>query len=319
MFEIALVMGLPIRQGNVRSRVGTGIIGIGPDQTVIRALFDDVGRPASDPGDHKQRRKHRGGNTTQVIGAGAVKIEIWKKFFLAPHHLLDALGYRVKSLVAVRLGELFGPCLDDVGTRVGNLINAMAEAHDELFSADEFENASFCIIGCVEMLDEFHGGFIGSSVQRAPQRADSASDGGIEVRQGRGDGAGGESGGIEFMLGVENQGHIDGAAVELIGLLAVQHMEELPGYAVIVRCRFNPFAALVKVVPVEQHRAKAGSQPVGYGDLVARRPFGLQSPEHRTTGTHHIHGVSADRNLFEYRLERCRQPAHFAQRFLVIV
>ena len=77
------------------------------------------------------------------------------------------------------------------------------------------------------------------------------------------------------MLGIENERHIDGTAVQLVGLLAMQQIEKLSCRAVVVCCCLNPFATSLKMVPVEEHGAKAGGQPIGDGDLGALRAFGL--------------------------------------------
>ena len=150
----------------------------------------------------------------------------------------------------------------------------MAEAHNQFLRGDELENAFFCCVGCVEALDKLHGCLVGPRVGD-PQGADGAGDGRVEIRQRRSDGARGESRCVEFVLGVENERRIDGPAMQLIGLMTVQQMEEMPGGAVVVCCCFDTFAALLEVVPIEKHGAKAGSQPVGYSDLIAGSSFGL--------------------------------------------
>src|SRR4029434_1028872 len=91
IFATVLVMGLPVCDGYVGPRIGTYVVGVRSNQSVISALFDDVRCPARDPGDDKEWREHRRRNPTQVVCAGAVKIEVGKKFFLAPHDLLDSL------------------------------------------------------------------------------------------------------------------------------------------------------------------------------------------------------------------------------------
>ena len=118
IFETVLVIRLTVCDRNVGPRVGTDVIGIRADQAIVSALFDDMRRPARDAGDDKEWREHRRWNTTQVVCAGAVKIEVGEKFFLAAHDLLDALGHGVKSFVSTRFREFLRPCFDNVGARI---------------------------------------------------------------------------------------------------------------------------------------------------------------------------------------------------------
>ena len=79
-----------------------------------------------------------------MVRAGAVKIQIGKNFFFTPHDLLDALGDRVKFLVALAGGKFFRPGFDDIGARIGNFVDAMTEAHNQFLRRKEFDNAFFC-------------------------------------------------------------------------------------------------------------------------------------------------------------------------------
>src|SRR5262245_18090372 len=149
IFETFLVIELPVCDGGVGPWMGTYVGGIRSNQSVISALFDDVRRPARDASDDKEWREHRGRYTTQVACAGAVKIEVREEFFFAAHDLLDAPGYRVEPFVAACFSEFLRPCFDNVGARIRNFIDAMAEAHDEFLRGDELDNALFCRVGCI--------------------------------------------------------------------------------------------------------------------------------------------------------------------------
>ena len=124
-------MELPVGDGYVGQRVGTYVVGVRSNQPVISALFDDVRPPARDASNDKKWREHRCRNTTQVVCAGAVKIEVGEEFFLAAHNLLDSLRDRVEPFVSACFGEFLRPCFDNVGARIRNLIDAMAEANDQ--------------------------------------------------------------------------------------------------------------------------------------------------------------------------------------------
>src|SRR5215510_11233826 len=136
IFATVLVIRLAVCDRYVGPWIGTYVVGVRSNQSVISALFDDVRGPARDAGDDKEWREHRGRNTTQVVCAGAVKIEIKEELFLAAHDLLDWLGHRVESFIPACFGEFLRPCFDDVGARIRNLINAMAESHDQFLRGD---------------------------------------------------------------------------------------------------------------------------------------------------------------------------------------
>src|SRR5262245_50710872 len=221
IFETFLVIELPVCDGDVGPWIGTYVVGVRSNQSVISALFDGVRRPARDASDNKEWREHWRRNTTKVVSAGAVKIEVGEEFFLAAHDLLDALRYRVESFISACFGEFLRPCFDNVGAWIRNLIDAMAEAHDQFLRGDELENTLFCCVRCIEALNELHSGFVGSAVQRTSQGADGAGDRRIEVRQGRSNRAGGEGRCVKLVLGVENKRRVYGTAMELIWFLTV--------------------------------------------------------------------------------------------------
>ena len=152
-----------------------------------------------------------------------------------------------------------------------------------------------------ELFDQLHRRFVGAAVQRAAQRADAADDGGVEVGQGGDDRARGERRGVELMFGVKNQRHVDGAAVQLVGLFAVQQMEKMSGGAVVVGGGLDALSGLMKLVPVKQHGAETAGEPIRHGDLSAARVFGLQGAQHRTAGAHHVHRMSAARGSVRER------------------
>src|SRR5262249_25413622 len=160
IFETFLVIELPVCDGDVGPWIGTYVVGIRSNQSVISALFDDVRRPARDASDDKEWREHLGRYNTQGVCGGAVKMGGGEEFFFAAHDPLDALGYRVEPFVAACFSEFLRPCFDNVGARIRNFIDAMAEAHDKFLRGDELDNTLFCRVGCIEALNELHSGFV---------------------------------------------------------------------------------------------------------------------------------------------------------------
>src|SRR5580765_4689818 len=76
------------------------VFGGGANEAVIAALFHNMSCPSGGAGDDEEWSEHRCWNAAEMERGGAVKIEIRKKFFLAPHHGFDALGNGINSFVA---------------------------------------------------------------------------------------------------------------------------------------------------------------------------------------------------------------------------
>src|SRR5439155_6199350 len=86
-------------QRHERPRFRSDVFRRGSDQAVIAALLDDVGRPTGGAGNHKDWREHLRRDSAEMKSGGAVKIEIRKQLFLAPHDGFDALRNRIEPCV----------------------------------------------------------------------------------------------------------------------------------------------------------------------------------------------------------------------------
>ena len=92
------------------------------------------------------------------------------------------------------------------------------------------------LVGIGIALLDLEGHLVGAAMLGAAQRADRAGDGGIDVRPGAGDHPGGERGGVEFVLRVQNQRGMHRLAPRIaLGGRAVQQMQEMRADGVIVR------------------------------------------------------------------------------------
>ena len=100
----------------------------------------------------------------------------------------------------------------------------------------------------------------------------------------------------------------------------MQEMQVVAADGVVVGDGLDAFAALRKVMPVQEHRAHARHQPIGNplraGRVVIFR-FGLDGAEHRHRGAHHVHRVRGLRHVLEHRLQLLRQRAQALQALLV--
>ena len=161
----------------------------------------------------------------------------------------------------------------------------MPEAHDLFPGGQRDPDTGLRIVRARVSLNEFHCGFIGAAVKRAPQRTYRAGDGRMKVRQGCGDNARGKCRRVEFVLGVEDQRYIHGTLAQITWRGAVQEVQEVTGNAVVVGFDFDARAVIRIAVPVEQHRWKRGQQPVRDFALAGKIAFRLQVAQNRAAST----------------------------------
>src|SRR6185312_15216760 len=102
--------------------------------------------------------------------------------------------------------------------------------------------ASFC-----NAFQNSERSLIGAAVQGPFEGADGRRNGGMHVRQGgRGD-PGGKGGGIQFVVGVQDEGDVEGAFGGGRRLLPGQHQEEIGGVRE-RRVRFNHRVAFADAI-----------------------------------------------------------------------
>ena len=114
------------------------------------------------------------------------------------------------------------------------------------------------------------------------------------------------------MLRVQDQRSMHRAHPGRFRRFAVQQMQQVRADAVVIGLDFDAFAAAAVVVPVHQHRSKAGQHTVDdllcHGFAVRIR-FLFAGAQHRTTSAHHVHRVRICRNCLKRLLHRLRQTA----------
>ena len=79
----------------------------------------------------------------------------------------------------------------------------------------------------LDLLHHQHDLLVGPAVQRALERADAGHDRGVHVGQGRRGDAGREGGGVELVIGVEDEGDVEGLGGQRRRLLAAHHVQEV--------------------------------------------------------------------------------------------
>ena len=103
----------------------------------------------------------------------------------------------------------------------------MPEAHDPLAPFQPGADLLVHAVVAADRLQQLHHLLVGAAVQRPLERADRAGDGGVHVRQGGGDHAGGEGGRVHLVVGVQDQGNVERLCGGRAGLLTGQHVQEV--------------------------------------------------------------------------------------------
>ena len=194
----------------------------------------------------------------------------------------------------------------------------MPEAHDLLFALQHAHQAGFGFFGSLELLDQLHGRFVGTAVQRAAQGTDGAGYAAVDVRQRGGTNASGEGRRVEFVLGVQNQGNVHHLLVQLARLLAVQQLQEhtADGIALSVG-GIDTHAFVGEAVPVSDDGREHRQHTVDLVVLLAEVLLGFQVTQHGATGTHHVHRVGVFGDLLQHQFQGIRQGAQALELGLV--
>ena len=147
---------------------------------------------------------------------------------------------------------------------------------------------------------------------RSLERADGAADRRVHVGAGAGDHARGKGGRVELVLGVENQRGVHRPFPQRRGLFAVQEVQKMPADGIVIGLNLDAPPGMGKVVPIQQHRTKAGHHTVGevasFGQLVIL-VFRKDRAQRRASGSQHVYRMSVCRDAFQNVLHHCRQPA----------
>jgi hypothetical protein len=134
---------------------------------------------------------------------------------------------------------------------------------------------------------------IGAAVQRAFERSDAGDDGGIDIGERGGGDARGEGGGVEFVVGVQDECHVEGVLHYVVGSLAGQSVEEVRGEAE-VRVVIDGRQVFAQAVVGGRDGGGLRHQPytlapIGFDRRV--RLFRVEHAEHGNGGAQHVHGI----------------------------
>src|SRR5690606_37804597 len=129
---------------------------------------------------------------------------------------------------ALSLHDLIGQLTEYRGTRIGRLIYATAESHDPLLALERLTHPLRRILtALLDLSQSLHHAHVGTAMCRALERADRGNNRRVDVREACRSHPGGEGRGVPAMLGVKHQGSIERPYPQLVGFLAIEHVEEV--------------------------------------------------------------------------------------------
>uniref|UniRef100_E6QM64 Uncharacterized protein n=1 Tax=mine drainage metagenome TaxID=410659 RepID=E6QM64_9ZZZZ len=199
--------------GDVGRGVGwSDVFGAGADEAIVVELFDDVGGPACDAAHREDGGEEIDIDAERGVGGGGVEIDVCVEVLFGVDVQLDLPG-PVKPFGDARVfGELLAHATEMGGARVFGLVDAVSEAGDFFLVGEHlFDVLDGVSASLVDGEEHTHDGFVCPAVERAFEGADCAGDGGVNVRERGGDDASGEGGGIQLVVGVEDEGDVEGS------------------------------------------------------------------------------------------------------------
>ena len=144
----------------------------------------------------------------------------------------------------------------------------------------------------------------GAAVERALEGADGAADGAGQIGAGRDDDAAGERGGVQAVLGADDEVGVQGAGRGGIRVLAVELLQEAARQREL-GVRLDGLEALAQAVEGGQRRGREGRQLAGLVD--GRRPVrpAPRAPD-GDGGPQRVHRVGVARQLAQRAHDRLR-------------
>ena len=203
-----------------------------------------------------------------MVGGGGVEIDVRDEALFAIHDLINQHGHFVPLRLAGLLAHALRHRPEDFGARVAFLVDAVAEAHDAVPVGQRLHQVGFDVVDAADGLEGDHHLLVGAAVQRALEGADGRHHAGIDVRHGRHGGAGGKGGGVDFVIGVEDQGDVEELGELRVGVLSLQHVEEVGG-DVGVRLRRQGLLAVADAVEARHQGRHARHHAGGLADVGA--------------------------------------------------
>ena len=112
-------------------------------------------------------------------------------------------------------------------TRIFSLINRMAKPHDLFLLRESVFHIALDLIHAINLKQDFHDGSVCPTVQWSGQSAQRGGHTAIHIGERAGDYASSEGRSIQFVIGLENQSHVEDVRVKLVRHLALEHVKKI--------------------------------------------------------------------------------------------
>ena len=186
----------------------------------------------------------------------------------------------------------------------------MAHAHDLLLPRERVFQPLFGAFGASDLKQHLHRVRVRAAVERAGEGRDRARDGAVHVGERPGDDAGGEGRGVQLVVGVEDEAHVEDARLALRGRLALEHVEEVRG-EVQVRPRLYGVAPLAQPPDGGDEDGELRRQPRGRAQCALAREVArmrVGEGERRNGCAQGVHRLGAARESAHERQNLFGQP-----------
>jgi len=228
-----------------------------------------VRRPTGHAGDGEHRREQIDRNSEIVVQGSTVKIDIYGdvRVFARAEDLLGGLLDQGRHLVPPRVADTFPQRLGhrryDVRPGVVHIVDRMPEPEDLAARVELGVDEIRHFVGTAELEQHLHHLGVRPAVERSGQRAHTGGDRRVHVRLGGRHLAGGKRGGVERVLGVQDECRVDGPGRGFVRSPPIQHVEEIGGVTELRRRRDRVLAA-ADAVPGGDNGRELGDQPMGH-------------------------------------------------------
>merc|ERR1712032_664462 len=163
----------------------TVVLGCRADElvgSVAPQLLDNVGTPATSPGDYEKWREHENRDAHLEVGGCGEEVCVWVHFLFICHQGLDAVRCSPEDRLSIRtLRKSFRDCLEDCVARIAIFVDAMTKSHDELLATHHVPDFFLPLLNRSHILEHVHHRLVRPAMQRPTQSTDRGSDARIGV------------------------------------------------------------------------------------------------------------------------------------------
>ena len=283
--------------------------------------------PPRDPPHGEDRRAEVRRNAERVVDDGREEIHVHRERRACAHRVVHALGHVEELLPTGGLRHGFRHPAQHPGTGIVDLVDAVAEAgHPRPRVAARVPrerrprpeaplHERLGARGVADLAQHREHVLVGAAVAGPLQGRDRRHDGGVEVGEGRDRHAPGERRGVELVVGVERQNHVEHPRHFGRGRPAAEQLEEVRGVRVHPR-GLDRRLPRADPLPRGDRLRHQGHQPDRLAQIrlpIARACVGIVGGGERHRRPQRVERVGVARQALEECLDRRGQAARRPQ------